>query len=122
MRIYRNALIFSVARKELTPEVNRQRHFDVMDFLDSREIPYYMVQGCYQGVQEQSLMIDGSHRDYVVDICERYDQECFLEQDANGQVSLVYPNGREDIGRWCIDENAEDNYTIVNGVKYTTKK
>jgi hypothetical protein len=91
-RIY----IFSCYRKENKDSINEASHSIAILTLIKKSIAYKEVIGCYQGVEEQSILVvekdDNSVQPIVEQLCRTFKQDCYLVRDTNGNCSLVYSN------------------------------
>lgn len=98
MNIKQNILIFSVFQAGLG-EVNEMNHRMVLDRLDMMGIGYTILDGCYMGTYERSVMLMGfDHEDLVKSIVKAYNQECYLRSYGDRVTELVYSNRIEKIG------------------------
>lgn len=85
--------------------------------------------GMYKGKVERSFLIDVTnmtHLQYwtfIVSLMKTYDQESILSVDRITGISVLhFSNGdTEHLGCWMRNDRAEDNYTTINGAKYSTK-
>jgi len=92
---------------------------------------YKQITGCYQGVLETSCLVVCANPQDEVNLNQlacNHKQECWLFSDRDRSSYLHYTDGRPDeyIGRlvnvpdWEL--NSLDNYSIVDGKIWTTKR
>jgi hypothetical protein len=111
-------VIFSVPADELEGVVHR---------LELLHIRTQVVDGCYGGIEEQSVLVDGIHRDLAIDIAKSFGEEAILEVDAQRNAFFLYIDSGEkkSIGEWSKAKNGVDylNWTQDRntGIKWVTR-
>lgn len=74
-------IIFS-ADKGVDPEVDAASNRALEAELVSRNIKFNKVQGSYQGVKEDSVLVGIGHRDAVIELGRKFNQDSILEVDG----------------------------------------
>lgn len=104
-----NILIFSVFQSKLSQALNHDTHREVLTALKGAGLPVIELQGQYNGSPEMSILIQGfEHRATVERLCQKFNQECYLESHNDRATFLVFPNGdRQSIGTLVAVSKAE---------------
>ncbi len=118
-------LIFSVERFELSEELNYSNTLVTEVKLNLAKIPFIKVIGSYQNHEETSFLIlkDLTSLAFVVNQCEIYNQECFLDSDSNRDTKLRYRDGHSEYIGSLIEVSKEEAievgyYTKVSDSSY----
>lgn len=83
-------LIFSVCKNSPNDElITNEARQELMD----KSIDFIPLISSYNGVKEKSFLVTRQHRDIVVDLCKKYEQECYLESGPDRLTKLIYPDG-----------------------------
>lgn len=127
MNITEPILIFSVEKTELTDRENMVATAEVEDTLTSSDIPYNKVEGCFDGVTEQSFIVSANYEGRVKEYCQAFNQDSYLLIDANGTAALFTSEGKHitELGRLVKVSESEAKqqqaYTKVNEEYYVCK-
>lgn len=122
--MFKEFIIYSVARKENTEARNNALHSAERRFLKSMGIQFVDALGVFQGVPERSLIVDRAFSKIVKERAWDARQECVLVVNSDYKAFLTYPDGNVDrVGSWnqATDEYSGD-YTVFFGRKYFIKK
>src|SRR3990167_5925228 len=110
--------IMSASLEYRDPPLNVLMSRQLRDQLARDGIPHKWVEGVYKGSHENSyLILDGDGRkEYVAELCRRYEQECYLYRDGQGLAWFVYADGREELQGAFVSRDKEtakrqDGYT-----------
>lgn len=108
--------IVSAYKSELSENVNRERHLDLVDSLKKAAIPFRQLHGVYKGGTERCVLLVGPGNQLVASaIAKEFEQECYLVSDQDRNTKLVYGNGvEEDIGTFKRIHSTEgfNSYTV----------
>lgn len=94
MNIQAPKLIFSVYQNTQTEDVNEENHLLLQDQLQRLGVPFTEVSGTYEGQPERGVVVLANQRPLVEAYMYEFNQECYLEIDANGQGYLIDGNER----------------------------
>ena len=123
MNIIRPKLIFSTFRTEKTEDENIHSDKVVANILKGANIPFRQAIGTFEGIQEFSFVVDAKYRVMVEELCKTYEQDCYLEIDANRQGYLIYPDGSTvQIGTMHTSETRPDGDNTQIGSQFITFK
>lgn len=102
MNIQRRFLIVSVFLTSENEETNKHNHKTVVQRFKDKQLAFIELQGKYNGIPEQSLLIDGfEYRALVERLAKEYSQESYLESHSDGSTFLIFTNGsKEFIGQF----------------------
>lgn len=111
-------IIFSVTNKcNKGTRAELHANTEAVQFLESDNIAFKVVDGCYKGETETSYLVHARHVKFVEVLCRAFDQESYLLVDAYRNAVLVYlkDGKREDIGQFQRADRdtalAQDGYT-----------
>lgn len=93
MNIFNKTLVFSVQQKEASASVNAKNHAYTLSLLRSRNIPFIVALGSFEGILEPSIILSASHEELVKQLTKEFNQDCYLFIDANQYCSLHNSNG-----------------------------
>lgn len=83
------------------------------------------IQGFYKGVPEKAFIVFSSDTKKPLELREKYNQESVLVRSCFNDVSLVYADHSEHIGRFkSVSSDVavkHDNYSIIDGEYYITE-
>lgn len=124
-----NILIVSAFQKGQTLLENTNKHNETVGMLSARMIPFKVLQGRYNGIDELSILVSGfEHRELVENIAKSNSQECYLESHNDRSTFLVFPDGsKQGIGvlTGATKEEAEAvgaySYDPQEGLYFVTK-
>jgi len=128
---HQNVIILSAESNDKTFEGNRQRTLNLKGCLEDLNISHNEALGVRKESQEVSFVClpkNSAEIEVLKDFAfENFNQESVLYQDVNGLCHLEYEDGTsESIGRFRTANAKEiellENYTVLNGVVYTTGK
>lgn len=88
-------ILFSV-QTGLNKDADRLNHQATITLLAERGIKYREFIGCYNGVTEQSLLVDAAHEGVVKQLCNYYSQESYLKSYCDRTSDLIYSDGRRE--------------------------
>ena len=71
-------LIFSVERAANDPFINAQNHAALLHLLKSKSIPHREIDGKFNGINEQSIVVGADYENVVIGICQMFEQDCYL--------------------------------------------
>ena len=98
-------------------------HFDkVIHQLDEEHVAYKLVEGCYEGHQEQSILVGSAHQKLVYGIALSEGQHTVLEVDGfrTARLFSVPDRNMVSIGVWHKAKHGVDydSWTLSEGVKW----
>lgn len=86
--------ILSAHLADLPAEENAVRHAALLDTLKVRGFGRVkVVQGVFEGVSEDSVVVGGDNRELVRDIAKQFGQRSILFKNGLDEVELVTPDG-----------------------------
>ena len=86
-------IIFSVDRSELRQDQNKNRRLWLIDQLYHNSIKFKIIDGCYEGVTEQSYLVSDIHEGFVKEVCNITKQDCYLKVDDNKNSEVINKHG-----------------------------
>lgn len=95
---------------------------------ERRGIKYIPATGCYNGVVEQSFMIDAKHLPDALALAKMFNQESILYRDKMGECSLIYLDESRSpmyIGLWTEISQSQAQYqdhTLIDNRYFTTRR
>lgn len=104
--------------KELSKEDNIKRNAHLEEILKSMNIPYLAIQGQYGGNKENSFLIFDIDKHAGEVLRKQFEQEAFVYIDEN-DYSLCFEGGKEINTKHIIVGELVDNFSIVNGIKFS---
>jgi len=114
--------IFSVYQAKNNDEQNALAHGRVTEALDLLGIEYTEVLGCYKGVVEESIRLEGNRGfDLALMLAELNKQESILAVDSLGNAHLVFVESlnEQSIGVWQESSRDEalslEAYSKIDG-------
>lgn len=84
-------IIFSVYRKELSEQENASRHDTVTLALNKASIPFVECVGCFEGIEEKSIILHQDHEETALRFASGYSQDCvlYVEEDNSAIIQDV---------------------------------
>ena len=86
-------IIFSVEKNCNSDENNRQATSSLAGILSCNNVNFKFVTGCYKNTFESSCIVSAAHEGLVAEICQLFNQDCYLKVDDNRNASLVFCTG-----------------------------
>jgi len=118
-----SCLIVSAELRSEFAKDNRHRTVLMANRLTELGVPFMMVVGAYQEVEETSFVVPLSATKTVATLAKSFGQESYLEI-SNGKGILFFGEGRtEPLGQLTCGNsyvyNSNYTYDVTNGVYYT---
>jgi len=111
-------------RPDVSTEQNYLNHLASTATLTGLEIAHEVVVGQYNGKQELSIVVGMEHRHVALLLATYHKQESILMLvDNQGMLLTADGNLMLSLGTWTeVDSNTSDDYTEIDGKKYTCKR
>lgn len=121
---FKNTVVFSVSRSYRCPLVNRKMIDDTTAYLQNSVAHVVNVTGCYQGVLEDSYIVNGRDIHTARMLGYAYDQDCIMVINDKLECHLHFMGGMQPItfiGIWTQVDSPTglEAYTIIQGNIYT---
>lgn len=82
MRDFTNPGFYILSAYLATADDNEARHADLIQELTSRGVSFREVEGVFNGEVEKSVLLSGSYSEVVHQLCDKFEQECYLQVDC----------------------------------------
>lgn len=116
-------LIFSAERSDCSLRENMQRTEELADALTRASIKYKTVVGTFKNQEEISFVVDGTWQNIVNDLCNIYNQDCYLLIE-NDSCYFVNEDGEKYVGQWRGQPNkplGDYTYDVLTKTYYVIK-
>jgi hypothetical protein len=125
-------IILSAEKSDNRPERNKQLTENLRGCLDDLNLDYDNATGLFNGIEEASFVVRPKNDDEIELIrsyaFKSFKQDSILQVDKNNEAFLMHSNGLGKTYQGVFTElnsneplDLTNNYTLVNGVYYTTK-
>ena len=115
---------YNPKNKQCSEYTNKSNHEKLILHLKKRGFRYVEIDGFYNRSEKSVLVIYASELDGQ-GISNMFNQECFIyvyESDNFTQYKLIFPNDtvrNVKCNSITIDNNLVNNYSIINGTKFS---